>query len=309
MNRLQANLCLICVTLYWSAEVILYACIPKGIPLFATSCVTSYAGGLLLLAAFWRRIREAIRHAGGPLVLGCLLLAALSALYNTMYLYGLKFFDVTTGAFTISMTIVVLPVALLTMHRHVSKGTWLSIALVTVGIILAMGPSLRGEQLPGLALMGGGCLLRAILIVILTDMVQRHDPIAIACFLELLAGILSLGGWLCEDSRLFFGLPFSRTLVASWAIYAYFIVAIAQVLNTFALKHVTAANATIVYSLEIIFSVIWGMFLPADLIGRVKITPMILLGLVFVFVGSLAEIIDFRGKREKHEEIGREANT
>lgn len=309
MNRLQANLCLICVTFYWSAEVILYACIPKGIPLFATSCVTSYAGGLLLLAAFWRRIREAIRHAGRPLVLGSLFLAALSAMYNTMYLYGLKSFDVTTGAFTICMTIVVLPVALLTMHRHVSKGTWLSIALVTVGIVLAMGRSLRGEQLPGLALMGGGCLLRAILIVVLADMAKRHDPIAIAFFLELFAGILSLGGWFCEDSRLFFGLPLSRMLVASWAIYSYFIVAIAQALNIFALKHVTAANATIVYSLEIVFSIMWSIFLPADLIGKVEITPMILLGMGFVFIGSLAEIIDFRGKREKHEGIGQEGSA
>ena len=44
MNRLQANLCLLCVTLCWSAEVILYACVPDGVPAFATSCVTSPEG-------------------------------------------------------------------------------------------------------------------------------------------------------------------------------------------------------------------------------------------------------------------------
>ena len=37
MNRLQANICLICVTLCWSMEVVLYACIPEGVPAFATS--------------------------------------------------------------------------------------------------------------------------------------------------------------------------------------------------------------------------------------------------------------------------------
>ena len=31
MNRLQANLCLLCVTLFWSSEVIIYSCIPEGV--------------------------------------------------------------------------------------------------------------------------------------------------------------------------------------------------------------------------------------------------------------------------------------
>ena len=48
MNRLHANLCLLSVTLCWSAEVVLYACIPAGVPAFATTCVTGLAGAALL---------------------------------------------------------------------------------------------------------------------------------------------------------------------------------------------------------------------------------------------------------------------
>ena len=51
MNRLQANICLLCVTLCWSLEVILYACIPGGTPAFATSCVTCLAGEAFVVAA------------------------------------------------------------------------------------------------------------------------------------------------------------------------------------------------------------------------------------------------------------------
>ena len=282
-------------------EVILYACIPEGIPSFATACVTSLAGAFLLLAAFHRRTLSALRSGGRRLVLGAMSLAALSAVYNTMYLCGLKSFDITSGAFTFCMTVVVLPVVLLSFRRHIGLETLLSVVLVGVGIILALGPSLRGEQLPGLALMGGGCLLRAVLIVILADMAKKHDPLAIAILLELFTGIFALGGWFWQDPRLFLSLPMSRTLIASWAIYAYFIEAIALAFNILALKYVTATNATVVYSLEIVFSMIWGLVLPASVITPVHLTPTIVLGAALVLCGSLSEIIDVRGKRALRE--------
>lgn len=306
MNRLQANLCLICVTMFWSTEVVLYACIPDGIPAFATSCVTSLAGAFLLAAAFYGRALREMRRSWRPLLTGTLCLAALSAAYNTMYLVGLKSFDVTSGAFTLCMTVVVLPVVLLSIRRRVGLETWTSVGFVSAGILLALGPSLRGGQLGGLVLMGGGCLLRAVMIVLLADLAKKHDPLTIAILLEFFAGLISLGGWLWQDPRLFLGLPMSRMLIASWSIYSYFIVALAQSFNIMAMSHVTATNATVVYSLEIVFSIIWGLVLPASLITPVQMKPSIVIGAAFIIIGSLTEIFDFRGKRGLHENAAQE---
>ena len=63
MNRLQANLCLLCVTLCWSAEIVLYACIPDVVPAFATSCVTALAGAALLFVPFRARLAAAVDDA------------------------------------------------------------------------------------------------------------------------------------------------------------------------------------------------------------------------------------------------------
>ena len=291
VNRLQANLCLLCVTLCWSAEIILYACIPSGVPAFATSCVTSFAGAVLLAFPFRRRVLDALRAGGWHLPLVALLLAALSAAYNTLFLVGVKSFDVASGAFTLCMTVVVLPVVLLSMRRRVAIETWTSVVLVLAGILLALGPSVHASALPGLGLMGLGCLLRAVLIVVLSDLVKKHDPIAVAVLLEGFAGILSLGGWVFEDPR----------LVASWALYSYFIVAFAQALNVFAMRRVTATNATVVYSLEIVFSLLWGAFLPATIVQHVALTPAVFFGALLVVAGSVLEIADFRGRRRALE--------
>ena len=283
-------------------EVILFSCIPKGVPPFATTCVTSIVGALLLFAAFYRRAIEACRMHWRKLLSGCLGLAILSAVYNTLFLYGMKSFDIASGAFTICMTVVVLPVVLLTMHRKIALKTWISVFFVCTGIVLALGRTLHVKQLAGLGVMGVGCLIRAVFIVLLADFAKKYDPLSIAIFLELFAGGYSLLGWLCDEPRLFFALSYSRTLVATWTIYSYFIVAISQALNTFAMKRVTAANATIIYSMEIVFTIIWSVVLPASLIEQVKLTPFILLGILLVIIGSLAEIMDSHENETAKEE-------
>ncbi len=300
MNRLQANLCLLCVTLCWSAEVIIYACIPADAPAFATTCVTSLVGAALLAVPFRRRIAGALKGGGFRLAFAVLGLAALSAAYNTLYLFGMKSLDVASGAFTFSMTVVVLPVVLLSMHRSVAAETWLSVALVLAGIVLALGASaMLAANAAAFCTLGTGCLLRAVLIVLLSDIVKKHDPLAVAVLLEGFAGLLSLVGWVFEDPRLFAGLQVSRTLVAAWAIYAYFIVGFATTLNVFAMRRVSAANATVIYALEIVFSLVWGALLPEGIVEKIAITPRIGLGAALVVAGALAEILDLGGKRKE----------
>jgi drug/metabolite transporter (DMT)-like permease len=300
MNRLQANLCLLCVTLCWSAEVVLYSCLPAGMPAFATTAVTSLAGAALLAFPFRRRIAAALREGRVRLVLSGLGLAALSAAYNTIFLFGVKSLDVASGAFTFTMTVVVLPVVLLTMRRRVELGTWLSGGLVLAGIVLALGSTLGAEDAPALGVLGVGCLLRAVHIVLLADVAKKYDPLVVGFLLEGFAGVIAFGGWIVEDPRLFAGFPLTRTVVAAWAIYAYFIVAFATTLNVLAIRRVGPANATVIYALEIVFSLAWGALLPAGIVEHIAMTPRIALGAVLVVAGSLAEILDVgRGRKEE----------
>ena len=129
MNSLQANICLMFVTLCWSTEVIIFACIPDSVPPFATTCLTSLVGALLLALCFLKRIREELRKYRERLIKRCLLLGVLNCTYNLLYLYGLKYFDVSTGAFTLSMTVVILPVILFTLKKKVGIKTWISAAI------------------------------------------------------------------------------------------------------------------------------------------------------------------------------------
>lgn len=119
MNNLQANISLLAVTLCWSCEVIIFSALPGDINPFATTCVTSLIGALLMGACFFRRIAESLKRDGKKLVKRIVILSVLNTAYNTMVVFGLDYVDVSTGAFTLTMTVVILPVLLLMMRRGV----------------------------------------------------------------------------------------------------------------------------------------------------------------------------------------------
>ena len=302
MNRLQANLCLICVTLCWSTEVIIFACIPDSVLPFATTCICNAIAAVVLALCFFKRVKKEMKRAGKKLLLHCLLLSVLNCGYNTLYLYGLNDFDVSTGAFTFSMTVVVLPVVLITMKKSVGAKTWVSVVLVLLGIVCALGGNMEGIPVQGLLLMILGCIIRAVFIVKLNDFAREHDAVTLSVFISAFVAVISFVIWFVLQPATFGAIPWSGTIIASLFIHAYFIIAFAQTLNIFAQKRATAAESTIIYTLEIVFSLIWGAILPDSLIDRVIPTPFHIIGAVLIVAGSIIEIVEFKGKRRLVDE-------
>ena len=297
MNRLQANLCLICVTLCWSTEVIIFSCIPDSVLPFATTFICNAIATVVLAACFFKRIKREMSKSSKKILLKCLLLGVLNCAYNALYMYGLKSFDVSTGAFTFSMTVVVLPVVLLTMRKSVGVKTWISVALVLSGIVIALGGSLTQIPYAGLLFMLLGCIIRSVFIVKLNDFAREHDSITLSVFISAFVAVICFVIWFVLQPSTFATIPWSSTIIASLFIHAYFIVAFAQTLNIFAQRRATATESTIIYSLEIVFSLIWGAVLPENLVDRAIPTPFHIIGAVLIVAGSLVEIIEFKGKR------------
>lgn len=302
MNNLQANICLLAVTLCWSCEVIIFSIIPDGVNPFATTCVTSLIGAVLLGACFARRIAAAFRRDRWKLARRIAGLSVMNTAYSVLFLVGLDYFDVSTGAFTISITAVVLPVMLLVLRRGVGMRTWISAGCVLAGIAVAMGPSFESSQLQGLAVMGVGCLIRAVYIVKLNDFAREHDPMTLAAGMSGLNAVIAFFPWLAMQPTTFAALPWSNELVAAYFVYGYFVIAFTISLNIMAQRRATPAQATIVYSTEIVFSTIWATCLPASIVDPVDLTWPIVIGCILIVVGNLIEIVPVGSRRENAAE-------
>lgn len=290
MNKMQANICLLCVTMMWSTEVIIFACIPDSVLPFATTCITNLIGAAILFFCFFRRIREAFSRSGRKIALRCGALSVLNCTYNVLYIYGLKSFDVSTGAFTLSMTVVILPVILIIRHRSVDKKTWLSAFLVLAGIVLALAVNLGTFNFTGLALIAIGCVLRAIYIIRLNDYAREHDPIAISATISVDVGIISFIIWVFLQPSTFAAIPWNNQIVASLFIYSYFVVAFAQTLNIFAQRRATPASATIIYATEIVFTLVWSAVLPPSIIDAVSPSALMLAAVGLIVIGNIVEM-------------------
>lgn len=135
------------MTLCWASEVVIYACIPDEVPEYATMCVTSLAGTALMLVPFWRRVAAGLRAGGKRLFLAGLVLALLNVVYSLHFIAGLRVFETAESVFVNCLAMVVMPIVLLAMRRRVAPETWLSVALVGVGIVLALlRPSTRSRR-------------------------------------------------------------------------------------------------------------------------------------------------------------------
>lgn len=292
MNKLQANIALVCVTLCWSTEVIIFSNIPDTVAPFATTCITNLIAAALLFASFFKHVRLELSRGKAKILKRCLFLGVLNCAYNLMFLYGLKYFNVTMGAFTFSMTVVIIPIVLLTMRQRVSRNTWISVILVTAGICVALGGEIDSATLPGFFLMATGCALRAIFIIKLNSYAREHDPVALSSFIAAVVALTSFVIWTFMDPATFANFVWTEETIASLFIYAYFVIFFAQTINVFAQRKASAAGAAVIYSLEIVFSVIWGATLPGFLVDRVVLTPSILIGCALVVAGSLVTLAD-----------------
>ena len=305
MNNLQANLCLLAVTLCWSCEVVIFSVIPGEVSPFATMCVTSLIGAALMGACFARRIATAFRRDRWLLVRRVAALSVMNTALNVLIIVGLGSFDVSTGAFTLSMIAVVLPVMLLVMKRGVGARTWISAGFVLAGVAVAVFPAVGPPQFGGLATMLASCAIRALFIVKLNDYAREHDPVTLAAGMSGFNAAIAFVPWCAMQPATFAALPWSPELVAAYFVYAFFVVGFATVLNIFAQRRATAAQSTIIYSLEIVFSTIWATCLPPTIVDPVELSLPIVAGCALVVAGSLVEVA-FPGARGEAGENGRE---
>ena len=303
MNNMQANICLLAVTLCWSCEIVLLALVPKEVNPFATNCTTSLIAALLLGACFYRRIVATFKRDGFVLARRIALLGVLYATYNVLIEEGIDYFDVSASAFTLSMTAVVLPVLLFVLRRGVDTRTWVSVIYVTAGIAIAMYPSFEHAQAPGIVIMIVSCILRAVFIVKLNDYAQEHEAVTLAAGLTFCSAAATFIPWCVMEPLTFMAMPWTAELIAVYVILGYFVVAFATVINIFAQRRATAVHSTIIYSTEIVFATIWATCLPSRIVDRVELTPAIVIGCMLVIVGSLVKIAPFgKGWEELVEE-------
>ena len=202
-------------------------------------------------------------------------------------MYGLSYFDVSGGAFAFALTAVFMPMAMAVFRRAVGAKAWVSAGVVAVGVAVAFAGQIDVAELPGLGLMAAGCFVRCCFIVKLNDFARRYDPVSVSALLCTTVGVVSFGLWTVVQPETFAALDLSATTLAALFVYGYFVVAFATSVNVFAQAHANAMDAALIYALEIVFSVVWAVVLPASLVEPSQLTLQVGAGCALVVLGNV----------------------
>lgn len=205
---------------------------------------------------------------------------ALSVAVNIQQI-GIQYTTVGKAAFVSAMYILLVPLFGLVLGRRLRARTWLCVALGVFGMyLLCMGGSSGFRLMKGDALELLGSAAFAVHILIIDHFSARVDGLKLSCLQFLTAGIIT--------SVLMIGLehPSLTNVLAGWAPILYMGVMSCGVAYTFQVlgqKYVSPTAASLLMSMESVFSVLCGMVVlheipsPRETLGCVVMLAAILL--------------------------------
>jgi|GEM_PF-687229 len=291
MNRIQANYCLLTVSICWSAETILLKNVPSSLSAFAVVFLTNLFAAVILGVVFFGRLRKLKlnRRVMGNIAL----LAAMNVAYNVFYTMSLRYLAIPTAVFLRMSTYLIVPIGLLILRRHVEPRTWIGLALVIAGIFVSLGSGIGALDLTGIALMLGSCTVEACYLIRLNDyakvVASEQIIVPLLGFVTLFSGIV----WAVLDPNGMVTLDLSATTFASLLMDSIFVCCIAMTLNVFAQKVALVQDAVIIYSLQTVFSVLFAALLPGLLVDTVPLSVTSVTGCLLVCLGNIAAELDW----------------
>ena len=293
MNRMQANLCLLTVSICWSSETILLKNVPSSVSAFAIVFLTNLFGAAILACAFLPRLRKL--KLNRSMVGAIAVLAAMNVAYNVLYTMSLRYLDIPTAVFLRMSTYLIVPIGLLLLRRHVAARTWTGLALVVAGIFVALGSGIGAVNPLGLGCILGSCTIEACYLIRLNDYAKQvaSEQIIVVMlgFVTLFSGIV----WAIFDPAGIVSITeMSATTFASLLMDGIFVCCIAVTLNVFAQKVAMVQDAIIIYALQIVFSILFAALLPALMVDTVPLSVASVTGCLLVCLGNIAAELDWK---------------
>lgn len=272
MRNYKGQIYLLLASLIWGSAFIFQKMGMDHIGPFTFGFFRFTLGALALLPVIWLQDRfskkertESSSFRCPILLMGGLLCGAASFVAGSLQQVGLVYTTAGKAGFITSMDIVIVPVFLIFLRRRVPLCTWCGVALAAFGLyLLCITEGFTIQLGDGLVL--GCAVFYSIQILLIDHYSERVDPVRLSFLQFLLSGILSgiialLAETIDPASILDCAVPILYTAILE--------VSIAFTLQILGQRDTPPAVATIIMSLEAVFSAACGaLFLGETMSSR-----------------------------------------
>ena len=283
MNKLEANLSLLAITFFAGIQYAFLKNLPAGISDFSFLTVTNLLGFLITLAVF---SGELFRLNLKQVLHGALLAAELLA-FNFFLLMGSRGLNASVISFLAAGYIVLLPLLMLLFKKKPGLYSILGVILTLSGLVLALGVNAGILNVYSLYMLAAD-LCFAIYMLTVEKITSESNPAILAMAQMLFGAIFGFTAWVIEVGIGGLSLPVSVDFWATTFVITFFLRGLYGVVQIYAQRYVSAINASLIFSVEIVFTLIASAFFPMLLGAKEEvITASKAIGCMLIILGAL----------------------
>lgn len=285
LNKFEANLALLSVTLCWGIQYLFYQSIPESVSVFGFMTLTNGLGLLILCLVFFNELKNIQLSS----FFKGFLLSFLSLITNVLLALGSKELSASTTAFAATLYVVVIPVMLFIFYKErIQFGNLLAMICVVLGLAIATGLSLSGLLQKGILQILIADIAFAGNILLLDYYAKTSAPSHLAVTQMLFGTILSFIIWIFIQPTLLIGIENHAAFWSSVFVIALFVRAYSTVMQIYAQRYAAPFSASLIFSTEIVFTIIFSIFLPL-ILGRQAVYPSVyeIIGCIILVAGVI----------------------
>ena len=285
---MPALLVLLSVTAVWGVTFVQVKDAVALDPLFAFLALRFAIATATLAPAAARRLGGLGRGGAGAAAFLGALLAGGYALQTA----GLQRTTVSSTGFVTGMYVVLTPLIALAVFRiRIPAAAWAGVALATVGLALLSG--VHGGSVGGDLLVLAAAAVYSLQIVLMERFAPRYDPFGFT-LVEMAAAFVGLGAVAVGAGQL--ESPSGWTVWGALLVTGVFASALAFLAQTWAQRRTSATRTALVFTMEPVFTALFGYSLAGDRLGAVGWAgcAVIMAGILLAepaAAGSLARLV------------------
>ena len=291
-RQYKGNLLLLLTAMIWGSALVAQSVSMDLIGPFTFQCMRSILGSLVLLpviTVFSKRTEQTAQDKRtqwvGGVICGCVFFVA-----GSLQQIGLCYTSAGKAGFITALYIVLVPIAGIFFHRKVGWNVWVSVLLALVGLYLLCVTEALSIGTGDLLVFASSIAFAAHILVI-DHFSPKTDGVKLSCIQFGVNALLSGVGMLLVEE------PVVSAIVACWLPICYTGIlscGLAYTLQIIGQKYTEPTIASLLLSLESVFSVLFGwLLLRESLSGRE------LIGCVLMFGAIVLAQVKLGGKQEK----------
>lgn len=299
MTKKESNIILLSIVLCWSTSYIFIKDLPPDLSAYAYLAITTGIAGIIMLIIF----HSLLRKINFKTILRGAVLAVLIAGTMLFEKLGLEHISSSAASFLFSSTIIIVPIILLLFGKLPTRNNVAGIMIILLGLLISTEGAFANASPKGILYILGGCILMSLYTVCAAEFTKKSEPLLLSVLQICFSAVIGFVLWFIEDPATFANITWSKQMLSSVFILAFFSKAYAYIMLMYAQKYADAIGVTIVTATDPVVTLILAFLIPNASGETESFSAMSLIGAIVIVLGAIAADLDFLSYKKKKNTV------